>query len=32
MKVAGFYLIGIIANYSYNRIMIYVTQGTLRDL
>ena len=32
MRVAVFYLIGIVANYSYNRIMIYVTQGTLRDL
>ena len=32
MRVAGFYLIGIAANYSYNRIMVYVTQGTLRDL
>ena len=31
-KVAGFYLIGIAANYTYNRIMINVTQGTLRDL
>ncbi|MCI7740398.1 MAG: ABC transporter ATP-binding protein [Lachnospiraceae bacterium] len=31
-KVAGFYLIGIWASYTYNRIMINVTQGTLRNL
>ena len=31
-KVAGFYGIGIIATYSYNRIMVEVTQGTLRDM
>lgn len=30
-RVAGFYLIGVIASYSYNRIMVYVTQGCLRD-
>lgn len=32
MKVAGFYLMGIIASYTYSRIMIYVTQGTLRNV
>ena len=31
-KVAGFYLIGVVSVYSYNRIMINVTQGVLRDL
>ena len=31
-KVAGFYLVGILASYAYNRIMINVTQGTLRNL
>jgi ATP-binding cassette subfamily B protein len=31
-KVAVFYAAGVIATYSYNRIMIYVTQGTLRNL
>lgn len=32
LKVAGFYLIGVIATYSQNRIMVNVTQGCLRDL
>lgn len=32
VKVAGFYLIGVISTYAYNRIMINVTQGVLRDL
>jgi len=31
-RVAGFYVLGIIASYTYNRIMINITQGTLRDL
>lgn len=32
VKVGGFYLIGVIATFAYNRIMIYVTQGTLKNL
>ncbi len=32
LKVAGFYALGILASYGYNRIMINITQGTLRDL
>ena len=32
LKVAGFYLIGVVSVYTYNRIMVYVTQGVLRDL
>ncbi len=32
LKVAGFYLIGVASTYTYNLIMIYVTQGVLRDL
>ena len=31
-RVAGFYLIGVCATYLQNLIMIYVTQGCLRDL
>ncbi|MCI5869850.1 MAG: ABC transporter ATP-binding protein/permease [Dorea sp.] len=31
-RVAGFYAIGVVATYSYNRIMVNVTQGTLRNL
>lgn len=31
-KVACFYAIGVLATYTYNRIMIYVSQGSLRDL
>lgn len=31
-RVACFYAAGIIASYGYNRIMITVTQGTLRDM
>ena len=31
-KVAGFYLIGVLCAYMYNKVMIYVTQGTLRNL
>jgi ATP-binding cassette subfamily B protein len=32
MRVAGFYAIGVAAAYVYNRIMINVTQGVLRNL
>ena len=32
LRVAGFYLIGILATYLQNLIMIYVTQGCLRNL
>ncbi len=32
MRVAAFYLVGAAATYAYSRIMIYVTQGTMRDL
>lgn len=32
MKVAGFYALGILCAFSQNRIMVYVTQGLLRDL
>lgn len=31
-RVAGFYLIGVLASYAWNRIMINVTQGTLRNI
>ena len=31
-RVAGFYLLGVAAAFAQNRIMIYVTQGTLRNL
>ena len=31
-RVAGFYLIGVVANFVHNRIMVNVTQGVLRDL
>ncbi len=31
-RVAVFYLIGVASTYTYNLIMIYVTQGVLRDL
>lgn len=31
-RVAGFYLIGVLCAYMYNKIMIYVTQGTLKNL
>lgn len=31
-KVACFYAVGVLSTYTYNRIMIYVSQGTLRDL
>ena len=32
LRVAGFYAIGVAASYIYNRIMINVTQGTLRNV
>ena len=32
MRLAGIYLIGIVASYTYQRIMITISQGTLRDL
>ena len=31
-KVAAFYLLGVVSTYVYSRIMVYVTQGTMRDL
>ena len=31
-RVAAFYAIGVISTYAYNRIMVAVTQGTLRNL
>ena len=31
-KVAAFYAVGVLATYLYNRIMVNVTQGTLRNL
>ena len=32
VRVAGFYGVGILSTYAYNRIMVNVTQGTLRSL
>ncbi len=32
MRVAGFYLIGVASTFAYNRIMVNVTQGVLRDM
>lgn len=32
IRVAAFYGIGIISTYTYNRLMVEVTQGTLRDM
>ena len=32
IKVGGFYAIGVAATYAYNRIMVNITQGTLRQL
>ncbi len=32
IRVGGFYAIGVFSTYAYTRIMIYVTQGTLRRL
>lgn len=31
-RVAVFYAIGVVSTYTYNRIMVYVTQGVLRNL
>lgn len=31
-RVAGFYALGVVCSYLYNKLMIYVTQGTLKDL
>ena len=30
--MAVFYAVGVLSTYAYNRIMVSVTQGTLRDL
>lgn len=32
IRVAGFYAVGIVCTYAYNRIMVNVTQGTLKNL
>lgn len=32
LRVAAFYVTGAVATYTYSRIMVYVTQGTMRDL
>lgn len=32
IRVAAFYLVGAAVTYTYSRIMIYVTQGTMKDL
>ncbi len=32
VRVAGFYLMGVAATYAYNRIMVTITQGTLKSL
>lgn len=32
VKVAAFYLIGVVSTYAYNRIMVQVTQGTLKNV
>ena len=32
IRVAAFYSIGIVSTYTYNRLMVEVTQGTLRDM
>lgn len=32
LRVAAFYLLGAASTYIYSRIMVYVTQGTMRDL
>ncbi len=32
LRVAGFYLVGIAANFTYQRLMIYVTQGTMMKI
>ncbi len=32
LKMAGIYAIGVLSTYTYNRIMMYVTQGTLKNI
>ena len=32
IKVGGFYAVGILSTFAYNRIMVYVTQGVLKNL
>lgn len=32
IRVGGFYLIGVISTFAYSRIMVYVSQGTLRNM
>lgn len=32
LRIAVLYVIGIAASFTYNRLMIYITQGTMRDL
>lgn len=32
IRVAGFYLIGVVSTFTYNRIMVNVTQGVMRDM
>lgn len=32
VRVAGFYLIGVVSTFAHNRIMVKVTQGVLRDM
>ena len=32
VRVAGFYLVGVAATYAYNRIMVTISQGTLKNL
>ncbi len=32
MRVAGFYLIGVVSTFTYNRIMVNVTQGVLKNM
>lgn len=32
LKIGSIYLVGIICSYTYSRIMVYVTQGTLRNI
>ncbi len=32
IRVAGFYLLGTLATFTYSKLMVYVTQGTMRNL
>ncbi len=32
LRIAGFYVVGILSTYTYNMIMMYVTQGTLKKI